>query len=47
MQNSHDYEPGLSATLLDAVGGEPLPGSGFEREDSEPGFSITEEAVQE
>jgi hypothetical protein len=37
----------LSATLLDAIGGEPLALSGFEMEDPEAGFSITEEAVQE
>ena len=47
MQKSQDYERDLSATLLDAVGGEPVAGSGFETEDPEVGFSITEEAVQE
>ncbi len=47
MQKSNEYEPGLSATLLDAVSGEPLAGSSFETEDPETGFSITEEAVQE
>lgn len=47
MQNSQDYAHGLPTTLLDAVGGEPLAGSGFEIEDPEAAFSITEEAVQE
>jgi hypothetical protein len=47
MQKSQDCEQGLSAALLEAVGGEPLAGSGFETEDPETGFSITEEAVQE
>jgi hypothetical protein len=47
MQKSQDYERGLSAALLDGVGGEPLAGSGFETEDPEVGFSTTEEAVQE
>jgi len=47
MQKSNEHEPGLSATLLDAIGGAPLAGSGFETEDPESGFSITEEAVQE
>jgi hypothetical protein len=42
-----DYERGLSAALLNAIGGEPLAGSGFETEDHEAGFSITEEAGQE
>jgi hypothetical protein len=32
------------ATLLDAVGGEPLAGSGFENELPEPGFDETEVA---
>jgi hypothetical protein len=47
MQKSQDFEKGLSAALLDAVGGEPLAGSGFETEDPEAGFSTTEAAVQE
>jgi hypothetical protein len=47
MQQSQGHEPNLSATLLDAIGGEPLALSGFEMEDPEAGFSITEEAVQE
>jgi hypothetical protein len=47
MQKSQDYERGLSGALIDAIGGEPLAGSGFEAEDPDSGFSITEEAVQE
>jgi hypothetical protein len=47
MQKSRDYQPRSSATLLEAIGGEPLAGSGFETEDGESGFSITEEAVKE
>ena len=47
MQKSEDFGRGLSATLLDAVGGAQLAGSGFETEDPESGFWITEEAVQE
>ena len=47
MQKSQNFELGLSATFLDALGGDPLAGSGFEAEDREAGFSITEEAVQE
>jgi hypothetical protein len=47
MQKSQDDKQDLSATLLDAVGGDPVAGSGFETEDPEAGFSITEEALQE
>lgn len=44
---SQDKEPKVLAVLLDAIGGEALAGSGFEKEDPEENFSITEEAVQE
>jgi hypothetical protein len=47
MQKSEEYEQGLQATVLDALGGEPLVGSGFETEDRELGFSIAEATVQE
>jgi hypothetical protein len=47
MQEYHDDGSGVSSILLDIVGGEPLAGSGFETEDPEAGFAITEEAVQE
>jgi hypothetical protein len=42
MQNSQDFQRDLSAALLDAIGGEPLAGSGFETEEPESGFSATE-----
>ena len=47
MQRSQDKEPKMLPLLLDAIGGEPLAGSGFEKEDPEDGFSITEEAEEE
>jgi hypothetical protein len=47
MQNSKDIQRDSSAGLLDTFGGEPLSGSGFEAEDPDEGFSVTEEAVQE
>jgi len=47
MQKSQDYERSSSGASIDAIGGEPLAGSGFEAEDPDSGFSITEEAVQE
>ena len=39
MQNSQDFQRDLSAVSIDAIGGEPLAGSGFETEEPEPGFS--------
>lgn len=42
MQNSQDFQRDLSAVLLDAIGGEPLAGSGFETEEPEPSFSAAE-----
>jgi hypothetical protein len=42
MQNSQDFQRDLSAVPLDAVGGEPLAGSGFETEEPEPGFSAAD-----
>ena len=47
MQKSQDDKRGSSVTFLDAIGVELLASSGFETEDPEVGFSITEEAVQE
>jgi hypothetical protein len=47
MHNSPEVQRNSRATLLDAFGGEPLAGSGFEMEDPDEGFSVTEEAVQE
>jgi hypothetical protein len=42
MQNSQDFQRDLSAVALDAIGGEPLAGSDFETEESDPGFSAGE-----
>jgi hypothetical protein len=42
MQNSADFRHDLPAGLIDSIGGEPLAGSGFEREEPEPGFSTTD-----
>jgi hypothetical protein len=42
MQNSDDLRRDLAAVSIDAVGGEPLAGSGFEAEEPEPGFSAAE-----
>jgi len=42
MQNFEDSHGRLSAELFEAVGGEPLAGSGFENEEPEPGFSVAE-----
>jgi hypothetical protein len=42
MQNSHDFQQDLSAESIDVVGGELLPGSGFETEEPEPGFVAAE-----
>jgi len=42
MQNSKDFKRELSTVSLDAIGGEPLAGSGFETEEPEPGFSAAE-----
>jgi hypothetical protein len=39
MQKSQDFGRDLSAVSLDGIGGEQLAGSGFETEESEPGFS--------
>jgi hypothetical protein len=47
MQRSQDQAQKMSPLLLDANGGEPLAGSGFEQEDPEQDFSITELAAEE
>ena len=47
MQNSQDLKRDLSAVSLDAVGGEPLAGSGFETEEPAPGFAGAEEREEE
>ena len=47
MQNLQDVQRDPSAVSLDAIGGEPLAGSGFETEEPEPGFSIAELEAEE
>jgi hypothetical protein len=47
MQRSQDQIPKMSLLYLDAIGGESLAGSGFEEEDPEQDFSITDLAGQE
>jgi hypothetical protein len=42
MQNSQDFQRDQSAVSLAAIGGEPLDGSGFETEESDPAFSAAE-----
>jgi hypothetical protein len=42
MQSSQDFHRDLSAASLDAIGGEPLTGSGFETEEPEPSFAAAE-----
>ena len=42
MQNSQDFKRDLSEVSLDAIGGEPLAGSGFEAEEPELGYSAAE-----
>jgi hypothetical protein len=47
MQNSQDFQRDLSAVSLDAFGGEPLAGSGFETEEPELEFSDAELSGEE
>jgi len=42
MQNSQDFKRDQLAVSLDAIGGEPLAGSGFEAEEPELGYSAAE-----
>jgi len=42
MQNSQDLQRNLSAESLDAIGGEPLAGSGFESEEPDVNSSAAE-----
>jgi hypothetical protein len=46
MQNSQDIQHDSSAASLDAIGGEPLAGSGFETEEPESGFYTTDEVEE-
>jgi len=47
MQNSQDVQRDLSSMSLDAIGGEPLAGSGFETEEPELEFSSAELSGEE
>lgn len=47
MQNADCFQRNVSAVLIDAIGGEPLAGSGFETEDPESGFSEAELEAKE
>ena len=47
MKMSQDKGTNVLTVVLDAIGGEPLAGSDFEKEDPEQDFSITEEATKE
>ena len=42
MQNLQDIQRDTLSASLDAIGGEPLAGSGFEMEEPESGFSNTD-----
>jgi hypothetical protein len=42
MQNSQDIEHDSPAASLDAIGGEPLAGSGFDTEEPESDFHPTD-----
>lgn len=42
MQNTNDFDKRVQQ-LLDMIGGEPLSGSGFEKEEPEPDFRADEE----
>ena len=46
MQNSRDSENDLSAKLAEAIGGEPLAGSGFEAAEPETDFPSVEPEVE-
>ena len=43
MQNTEDIQRDSGSGSLDAIGGKPLAGSGFETEEPESGFSTTNE----
>ena len=43
MQNLLDIQRDTLSASLDAIGGEPLAGSGFETEEPESGFATTDE----
>jgi hypothetical protein len=45
MQNLLDIQLNTVSASLDAIGGEPLAGSGFETEEPDPGFFFTANEV--
>jgi len=47
MQTSDDFLHDAPTGLINAIGGEPLAGSGFEAEEPEPGFSVSESEGEE
>jgi hypothetical protein len=47
MQNSDDLRHDAPTRLINAIGGEPLAGSGFEAEEPESGFSVSESEGEE
>jgi hypothetical protein len=46
MQNSQDIQHDSPAASLDAIGGEPLAGSGFDTEEPESDFHTTDEVEE-
>ena len=46
MQNSQDIQQDPSIASLDAIGGEPLAGSGFDTEEPESDFHSTDEVEE-
>lgn len=42
MQNPRDFRRDLLSASIDAMGGEPLAGSGFEAEEPDPAFTAAE-----
>ncbi|MBA3914916.1 MAG: hypothetical protein H0X25_13930 [Acidobacteriales bacterium] len=42
MQNPQDFQRDLLSASIDAIGGEPLAGSGFEAEETDPDFTAAE-----
>jgi hypothetical protein len=47
MQNSQDFQRDLGAVSIEAIGGQPLAGSGFETEEPELEFSSAELSGEE
>ena len=47
MQDSFDLDHNLLNQVPDAMDGEPLDGSGFEPEEPDPGFLISEQEAEE